>query len=58
MTKNKLQSVNYGGGDTGGGNVSVSYTYSNFNSFAVTHSGDPHASGSAWWTSAQALGYA
>ena len=49
--KNKLSSVNYGGGDAGGGNVSVSYSYSTFNDFTVVHSGDPHASGSTWWSS-------
>jgi hypothetical protein len=51
-SKNKLQSVNYNGGDTGGGNVNVSYTYSNFNFFTVLHSGDPHASGAAWYAAA------
>jgi hypothetical protein len=40
-TKNKLASVTYGGGDSSGGNVSVSYNYSNFNSLTVTHSADP-----------------
>lgn len=48
--KNKLSAVNYTGGDAGGGNVSVTYTYTTFNDFTVLHSGDPHASGSAWWT--------
>jgi len=38
---NKLASVTYGGGDAGGGNVSVTYNYSNFNSLAVTHPQDP-----------------
>ena len=38
--KNKLQSVSYQGGDTGGGNVSVTYSYRNFNSLSVSHSGD------------------
>jgi len=38
-TKNKLSSVNYTGGDTGGGNVTISYSYSNFNDFVVAHSG-------------------
>ena len=56
--KNKLQSVNYGGGDTGGGNATVTYTYSNFNSFTVTHSGDPHENGNAWWRNAESSGYA
>jgi len=49
-TKNKLSAVNYSGGDAGGGNVTVSYTFTNFNDFTVLHSGDPNASGSAWWT--------
>jgi len=39
--KNKLASVTYGGGDAGGGNVVVSYNYSNFNSLKVTHTADP-----------------
>ncbi len=38
---NKLSSVNYGGGDAGGGNVTVTYSYSTFNDFTVMHSGDP-----------------
>lgn len=37
--KNKLSSVNYTGGDTGGGNVTITYSYSNFNDFVVAHSG-------------------
>lgn len=41
-TKNKLQSVSYSGGDTGGGNVKVSYTYKTFNDFTVMHSQDPN----------------
>jgi len=49
-TKNKLASVNYTGGDAGGGNVSVSYTFTTFNDFTVLHSQDPHESGSNWWT--------
>jgi hypothetical protein len=35
--RNKLQSVNYTGGDTGGGNVTITYSYSNFNDLIVTH---------------------
>jgi hypothetical protein len=38
-SKNKLTSVNYTGGDTGGGNVTMSYSYQNFNDFTVAHSG-------------------
>jgi len=34
--KNKLTSVNYTGGDTGGGNVTTTYSYQTFNSFSVT----------------------
>jgi hypothetical protein len=36
-TKNKISSVSYGGGDAGGGNVSVTYSYSNFNDLDVQH---------------------
>ena len=38
-TKNKLSSVSYSGADTGGGNATVSYSYSNFNVLTV-HGGD------------------
>ena len=48
--KNKLASVNHSGGDTSGGNVTVTYSFSTFNDFTVLHSGDPHASGTTWWT--------
>jgi hypothetical protein len=37
--KNKLQSVNYTGGDTGGGNVEVSYSFTTNNTFIMTASG-------------------
>lgn len=40
-TKNKLASVTYGGGDTGGGNVVATYTYRNFNYLTVDHPQDP-----------------
>tara|TARA_B100000519_G_scaffold84609_1_gene73303 strand:+ start:7516 stop:8541 length:1026 start_codon:yes stop_codon:yes gene_type:complete len=33
--KNKLSSVSYSGGDTGGGNATVSYSFSNFNVLTV-----------------------
>lgn len=42
-TKNKLSSISYSGGDAGGGNVTVTYSYSTFNHFTVMHSGDPNA---------------
>lgn len=34
--KNKLTSVNYTGGDTGGGNATVTYSYQTFNDFTYT----------------------
>jgi len=33
--KNKLSSVSYSGGDTGGGNATITYSYSNFNEMTV-----------------------
>lgn len=33
--KNKLTSISYSGGDTGGGNATVSYSFNNFNSLRV-----------------------
>lgn len=39
-SKNKLTSVNYTGGDTGGGNATMTFSYQGFNAFKVTHSGD------------------
>lgn len=47
--QNKLASISYGGGDTGGGNVTTTYTYTTFNDFVVLHSGDPNVSGTVWW---------
>lgn len=38
---NKLSSVGVTGGDAGGGNVEVTYSYSNFNDFDVKHPADP-----------------
>ena len=35
-TKNKLTSVNYSGGDTGGGNATVTYSYSTYNELDIT----------------------
>jgi hypothetical protein len=37
--KNKLTSVNYSGGDTGGGNATVTYSYQTFNKLRVVGSG-------------------
>ena len=52
--KNKLSSVNYSGGDTGGGNVTISYTFSTFNDCTVMHSQDPN--GSYAWADRAAAG--
>jgi len=49
--KNKLSSVSYGGGDAGGGNVTVTYEYQTFNDFTVLHSGDNfNTSGQDIWS--------
>jgi hypothetical protein len=40
--KNKVTSVSYGNGDTGGGNATISYSFVNSNDFVVLHSGDPN----------------
>lgn len=34
--KNKLTSVNYAGGDTGGGNATITYSFQTFNTFRVS----------------------
>lgn len=39
--RNKLQSVSYGGGDAGGGNATVTFTYRTFNTLTVTQDNDP-----------------
>lgn len=39
-TKNRLSSVNYTGGDAGGGNATMTYSYSTYNSLTVTHPED------------------
>jgi len=39
--KNKLSSVSVTGGDAGGGNEEITYSYTNFNDFAVYHPQDP-----------------
>jgi hypothetical protein len=39
--KNKLQSVTYSGGDTGGGVVSLAFAYQNFNYLSITSAADP-----------------
>jgi len=37
--KNKLTSVNYTGGDTGGGNATVTYSFQTYNKFTMTSAG-------------------
>ena len=54
-TKNKLSSVNYTGGDTGGGNVTTTYSYTTFNDFTVVHSGGPQSSG--WYSEVSYSGW-
>lgn len=43
--KNRLSSVSYGGGDAGGGNVTVTYSYTNFNDLSIRHRFDPNMVG-------------
>lgn len=40
-TKNKLSTVGVTGGDAGGGNEEITFSYSNFNDFTVYHHNDP-----------------
>ena len=40
-TKNKLSNISYGGGDTGGGQDTTTYSYTTFNDFTVSHPQDP-----------------
>jgi len=47
--KNKLSSVNYTGGDTGGGDVTVTYSYQTYNTLVVMHQQDINANGPTWW---------
>jgi hypothetical protein len=39
--KNRLSSINYTGGDAGGGNATVTYSYSTYNALNVLHPADP-----------------
>jgi len=43
-TKNKLTSLDYSGGDTGGGVLTVSYSYTNQNTLTITGTDDPAGS--------------
>jgi hypothetical protein len=40
-TQNKLASQEYGGGDAGGGNAQITYSFTNFNDLTVRHVADP-----------------
>jgi hypothetical protein len=55
--KNKLATVNYSGGDAGGGNVTTTYTYNTQNDFTIMHQHDPHASGATWWAQRNTNGF-
>ena len=46
--KNKLASVSVTGGDAGGGNEEITYSYTNFNDFTVYHPEDPNYSTAAF----------
>ena len=37
--------MSYGGGDAGGGNVTVTYSYTNFNDLSIRHRFDPNMVG-------------
>ena len=52
-TNNRLSSVSYGGGDAAGGNVSLTYSYTNFNSLNVLHSQDPAKKTNGKYSAAQ-----
>ena len=50
--KNKVTTVTYGGNDTGGGNATISYSFTTSNDFVVLHSGDPllgHIGSGNYW---------
>ena len=40
-SKNRLASITYGGGDAGGGNATIQYSFSTFNDLYVYHPQDP-----------------
>ena len=48
--KNKLASVNYAGGDAGGGNATVTYTFTTFNDLTVMHRYDVDGNAATWWS--------
>jgi hypothetical protein len=54
-SKNKLTSVNYAGGDTGGGNVTVTYSYSTFNDCIIVH--EAELNGQGWYNEVTSAGW-
>jgi hypothetical protein len=40
-SKNRLSSITYGGGDAGGGNATITYSYSTWNDLIVSQQYDP-----------------
>lgn len=42
-TKNRLTSVQYGGGSTDGGNATITYSFRNYNTLTIMAVHDPHA---------------
>ena len=44
-TKNKIQSITWGGGDTGGSNATLTLSYRNFNKMDYQYSGPATAAG-------------
>lgn len=48
--KNRVVSNNVSGGDTSGGNMTVSRSYRTFNDFTVIHENDTADNAATWWT--------
>lgn len=50
--KNRLSNVDFGGGDTGGGSDTVTYSFVGFNTFTVLHENEAGTAAVAgsWWT--------
>lgn len=48
-TKNRVTSVNYAGGDTGGGNVTLTYSFQNYNYLQLNGSGSYAANPTITW---------
>lgn len=40
-TENRLTNISIGGGDTGGGNQTITYSFSTYNDYTITHPQDP-----------------